>query len=315
MRESIEKYAERQARRRFRRKKYTVAPARVRARLSRIENAKAVLWDVYGTLLAVAFGDIESSLARKETMRDAFRLTAREFGIESFLGADPADALREMYIQEIEKTHRRKRSHGVFSPEVRIEETWLRVLRKLESRGYRPISAPGEVTLDLAYRIAYFFDDVYHAKVLYAGARYTLAGIRKLGLKQGIISNAQFYTPIALRLLLQKPGNRRTNPLKELFDERLIFFSYDLGVSKPNPLAFELARDRLKRTRIEPASVLYVGNDMCNDMVPARAVGFKCVLFAGDRESLTLRQNRPECVDFEPDAVIKALPDLLKVIQ
>lgn len=315
MSESIEKYAERQARRPFRRRKYAIVPADIPGRLPKLKSAGAVLWDVYGTLLALSAVDLEDFLSKKETMRGTFRLTAREFELEKFLDGDPADTLMGMYFREIERTHRRKQSRGVFSPEVNIERTWLRILKKLESRGYKPRIKRGETDLDLALRMAYFFDDVYQTKDLYRGARQTLEGVKGLGLRQGIISNAQFYTPIALNMLLRRAGSRAADPMRDLFDRRLVFFSYRLGVSKPNPLAFERARDRLRRMGVEPARVLYVGNDVLNDMIPARRVGFKCVLFAGDKESLTLREDRPECAGFEPDVVLKSLPQLLKIVE
>lgn len=291
-----------------------IAPARIPTRLPRIEGTRAVLWDIYGTLLALSAVDLEDLLTKKETMRRTFRLTAREFGLKAFLDGDPAETLIGLYFGEIERTHRRKRSRGVFSPEVKIERTWLRILKKLESRGYKPGTGGGKVDLDLALRVAYFFDDIYQTKVLYQGARQTLEGLKRLGLRQGIISNAQFYTPLAINMLLRRAGSRAADPMRDLFDRRLVFFSYRLGVSKPNPLAFERARDRLRRMEIEPARVLYVGNDVLNDMIPARSVGFKCVLFAGDRESLTMREDRPECAGFEPDGVIKSLPQLLKSV-
>ena len=65
---------------------------------------------------------------------------------------------------------------------------------------------------------------------------------------------------------------------------------------------------------LAPDRVLYVGNDALNDMIPARKVGFRTVLFAGDKESLKLRKDRPECASFRADAVIKSLPQLLQII-
>jgi putative hydrolase of the HAD superfamily len=278
-----------------------------------MKGAGAVLWDVYGTLLALSVGDLDSSLAKKDTMLDAFGLTAREFGFGGFLDGDPAKNLLELYVDEIRKSHRRKRSHGVRSPEVKIENIWLRILKRLAARGYEPRNDNG-LGLDLALRVAYFFDDVYQTKKLYPGARRTLEGIRKLGLKQGIVSNAQFYTPIALNMLLQTKKSGGNRPLETLFDRRLIFFSYKLGVSKPNPLAFDRARSRLESMGIRPEQVLCVGNDVRKDMMPARAAGFRSVLFAGDRESLNLREEQPECAGFKPDAIITSLPQLLEIV-
>ncbi len=287
MSQSIEEYSERQSKRRLRRKVYKIVPARIARRVPKIERVGAVIWDVYGTLMALSVGDLESTLAKKKTLSGAFRRTIREFGLYEVLDGDPPETLMDLYIGEIKKTHRRKHARGEFSPEVKIERIWLRILKKLEAKGYRPIADGKEIGLDLALRVAYFFDDVYQTKALYPGAQETLEGVRRLGLRQGIISNAQFYTPIALNML---------------------------GVSKPNPLAFERAKVRLHAMGIEPDRVLYVGNDVLNDMLAARAAGFRGVLFAGDRESLNLRKDRPECAVFRPDAVIKSLPQLLEII-
>jgi putative hydrolase of the HAD superfamily len=255
---------------------------------------------------------IDHSLMEKSTRR-AFRETAREFGLEKHLSGDPAIVLREMYDREIEKTHRRQESQGVFSPEVRIERIWLRILKQLHSEGYKPQT--GHIDLALALKVAYFFDDAQQFKVLYPGARRTLETVKERGLKQGIISNAQFYTPITLNILLRNSRGAKEDPLHRLFDPKLIFFSYRIGVGKPNPLGFERARERLAHARIQPPQVIYVGNDMLFDMVVARKFGFRPVFFAGDRRSITLRRDEPEAARFEPDAVIKSLPQLLELIR
>lgn len=310
---SMEEYAEKQSRRRFRRRKHRIAPARISVHLPKIAGIRAVLWDVYGTLLAVPAGDLEDTLAKKDTMLAAFRSAIREFGLGGFLDGEPAETLRNLYVREIEKTHRRKAAHGVFSPEVRIERIWLRILKRLEAEGYRPVEKA--IDIDSALRIAYFFDDVFQAKALYPNTMETLEKVLELGLRQGVISNAQFYTPLALNTLFRRAGHRGADPHADLFHRRLVFYSYRLGVSKPNPLAFERARKRLDAMGIEPGGVIYVGNDVLNDMIPARKAGFKAVLFAGDRESLALRKDRRECAGFRPDAIIKKLPQLIELLK
>jgi putative hydrolase of the HAD superfamily len=247
-------------------------------------------------------------------MLDAFGSTIREFGLARFLDGASSETLLNLYVGEIESTHRRKRARGVFSPEVKIEHIWLRVLRQLEARGYRPAGKRGVLDVNFARKVAYFFDDIHQAKALYPGALETLSSVREMGLLQGIISNAQFYTPIMLNILLRQAGHEGSEPGARLFNRGLVFYSYRLGVSKPNPLAFERAKERLGTKGISPGRVIYVGNDVGNDMLPARRVGFRTVLFAGDRESLALRKDRSDCADFRPDAVIKNLPQLMKII-
>jgi putative hydrolase of the HAD superfamily len=312
MNRSIRDFAEEQTSKRSRIKKYPVVPAGIVAKLPRLSNIAAVLWDVYGTLLGRPMGDLSGRSFIEKNMRQAFRETAREFGLNEFLDGDPTVVLRQMYAFEIERVHCLKRDRGIFSPEVKIERVWLRILKKLEARGYKPES--GQVDLEMALKAAYFFDDVEYFKVLYPGAKQALEAIRKRGLRQGIISNAQFYTPLTLNILLRDSEDAHDEPVKRLFDRGLIFFSYQLGVGKPNLLPFEKARDRLMRLGINPDRVLYVGNDMLYDMVSARRVGFKAVLFVGDRRSLTLRKDDPEAAEFEPDAVIKSLTQILGII-
>ena len=70
----------------------------------------------------------------------------------------------------------------------------------------------------------------------------------------------------------------------------------------------------LKAKGIQPVSVLYLGNDMLNDIYPARTVGFQTALFAGDRRSLRLRKDDPRCAALSPDLVVTDLGQLPQLI-
>jgi putative hydrolase of the HAD superfamily len=56
--------------------------------------------------------------------------------------------------------------------------------------------------------------------------------------------------------------------------------------------------------------VLYVGNDLLNDVLPASKIGFRTALFAGDRRSLRWRENDSRTSGVTPDVVITRLADL-----
>ena len=120
----------------------------------------------------------------------------------------------------------------------------------------------------------------------------------------GIISNAQFFTPYLFDWFLK-------SDLKHLgFEPNLILFSYKFGYAKPSSFLFEVASSRLNEINIHADSVLYVGNDMLNDIYPAQKSGFITGLFAGDARSLRLRKNDPRCKDLSPDIVITDLIQL-----
>jgi putative hydrolase of the HAD superfamily len=66
---------------------------------------------------------------------------------------------------------------------------------------------------------------------------------------------------------------------------------------------------------ISRTSVLYVGNDMRNDILPATKTGFQTALFAGDRRSLRLREDDPQCKNVVPNLVITDLIQILEHVK
>ena len=109
-----------------------------------------------------------------------------------------------------------------------------------------------------------------------------LSACRKKNLLMGIISNAQFYTP----------------------------FLFNWFLHSDIEALFEMAAEKLASIGIQPAAVLYIGNDMLNDIYPASAIGFQTALFAGDRRSLRLRGDDPRCADLRPELVLTDLGQL-----
>jgi putative hydrolase of the HAD superfamily len=76
-------------------------------------------------------------------------------------------------------------------------------------------------------------------------------------------------------------------------------------------MLFQTAAQKLKERGILPPHVLYIGNDMLNDIYPAKATGFQTALFAGDRRSLRLRADDPRCKHLNADLVITDLDQLI----
>ncbi len=77
---------------------------------------------------------------------------------------------------------------------------------------------------------------------------------------------------------------------------------------------FDKAKERLKDMEICEKDVLYLGNDMLNDITPAKKAGFTTALFAGDKRSLRLRKDHSECMHMKADMVITDLIQLLNHI-
>ncbi len=286
-------------------------------RYADFSSVKVVLWDVYGTICGVGVGDLEQSLGNQGRLSQAAGFLAEEYGITGTLskvepGKKAGVVLAELYHRYIDESHSQSRTRGVEYPEVVIERIWLRILRDCRQWGYK--RSFDEPELHTAYRWAYFFDSAMQHTYLLPGAAGTLRALAEKELVQGIISNAQFYTPLHLRRLLRKAEGRDEFELAEFFSEQLTILSYEMGCSKPNPAGFEHVKVILSSLGIGPDRILYVGNDMLNDIWAAKQHGMRTALWAVDGGSVVWRDDDERCNDSPPDAVITEAGQLVEMI-
>ena len=194
---------------------------------------RAVLFDVYGTLLRSTAGETHPDPAMRALIEQAHARSPHPFP--------------EVDIREI---------HAAMHPEL----------------------SPAEIE-----RLAMKHEQTVNPVSAMPGAADTLRELWSRGLSLGLVSNAQFYTvPVLEACLGQSLANLGIDP-------GLCVFSYLERRAKPDVYLFEVARDRLLERGISPEEVLYVGNDVRNDIDPAKAAGFRTALFAGDETSLRLR--------------------------
>lgn len=225
------------------------------ARLRSLPGIKAVLFDVYGTLLESAAGEEHPSPELRDAIAEAHARSPHPFP--------------EVEIRAI---------HAALHPELAWEEIEKVALR--HERAVNPTKAmPGAVE--------------------------ALLGLKGLGLALGLVSNAQFYTVPELERCLGSIGALG-------IDRDLCVFSYEHLRAKPDRFLFEFAKDRLQARGIPAEAVLYVGNDVRNDIEPAARVGFHTALFAGDASSLRLRGRSLD--DCRADVVPTELGQLVRVV-
>lgn len=253
------------------------------------ERIQCILFDVYGTLFISASGDI--SIARKQSRQSQHlkNLLAR-YQIKK----KPEIVLND-FFSAIDIEHKRFRKTGVDFPEVEIDRIWTRVLEIKELNAVRAFAVEFELIVNPVYPMPNLAE--------------MLTVCKKSKVLMGIISNAQFFTPYLFNWFLD------ASPEDLGFKSDLIFYSYKSGRAKPSPFMFETAANNLKNMDISAYSVLYVGNDMLNDIYPAKIVGFKTALFAGDARSLRLRENHPKCQNLSADLVITDLVQLLDLVE
>lgn len=270
-------------------------PTDAEPRQPALPGIRAVLFDVYGTLLISGTGDIGLSeeAARGPAMTESFR-AAGFAGATEAVGGRAADRLMALIREE----HRRRSQAGFACPEVDIREVWLELLRELAGSGS---IEPAREDLQVL-RLAVEYESRVNPAWPMPGFEETLTALREKGLALGIVSNAQFYTPLTFEALTGR------DPEGWGFDPELCVWSYEHRRAKPDPWLFERALRRLDREYgIAPSGTLVVGNDLLNDVAPAARLGCRTALFAGDRRSYRPRPGDARCAGIEPDLVLTAL--------
>jgi len=262
---------------------------------------KAILFDVYGTLFSSATGDI-AAVAHNTEVNNPHQ-SAKICG--HFLNAPALDAVAASYDpklsgeelsiyfhQKVDEVLQRMRLN-VEWPEVQADQIWAEFLQE------RGLSGSGQ---ELALRYELAANPVNPMP----GAEQTITRLREAGCLFGIISNAQFYTPLLFERFF---GGR---PENIGFDKHLLFYSFEFGVAKPSPVLFNAAARELGVRGIKTQDCAFVGNDMFTDIYGSQNAGFQAILFAGDSRTLRLHEGDERVKGVEPSRVIYDLRDLVR---
>lgn len=280
----------------------SVVKTGISAELKPLNDIKAVMFDIYGTLIISGSGDIGLSINqhREQAFRSALLAAGigNKFDRYNITGSD-------YFIREIEKNHQKKREIGIDFPEVDIREIWETVLNVLSEKSLiDPVRDENQ-----HFIVAVEYECRMNPTWPMPGMREILNYLDKKEFITGIISNAQFFTP----LLIKAHTGRTLNELG--FEPELCYFSYEYDAGKPSIKLFELAKSALlTKYHIEPPQVLYIGNDMLNDVMPATKCGFRTALFAGEKRSLRLREQDSSVEEYKPDITLTTLKQLGKCL-
>ena len=275
-------------------------PTGVSPRLQPLSGIRSVLFDLYGTLFVSGSGEVGTT--REATTQTALEGAADAMGIATAWVLDGAAERMQARIRAVHAEI--TRLHGIEYPEIQISEIWSDVISEIVRQGGVSSSLdPSEFDFrQLAVEYEARANPCWPMPQL----ETCLEALRRQGMDLGLVSNAQFYTPLLFPALLGRSAEECG------FEPDLQFYSYRHGFAKPGMPLFALAVRALAQRGILPNHVLYVGNDMLNDIVPASRVGFRTALFAGDRRSLRLRQEDPRLAGVDATIVITDLAQLVE---
>ncbi len=280
-------------------------PTGVTERRDPLDGIRGVIFDLYGTLFVSAAGDIGHAGTDGADDEDRFRNVLRQYRLP--LVSDATDYSGVAVWRDcIHRAHAAAHARGIAHPEIDIRDICRETISIMQHDG-----ALKNETIDAATIESMALD--YEAAVNpvwpMPEVRSVLSALNKRGLLMGIVSNAQFFTPFLFDALIGQSTQRLG------FKPELCVWSYRLGEAKPSVRLFEclLANAATHGIR-RPAELLYVGNDMLNDVYTARQAGLRTALFAGDRRSLRMRRDDARCRGLQPDAILAnlaAIPDWL----
>ena len=251
---------------------------------------RAYLFDIYGTLFVSASGDIaalgeglSAGEGNSPEEEERIRSLLEPFGKD----ASPAD-LTELFTRAVKAEHAKLRA-GTDWPEIDVRKIWANILHISEDAAAEP-----------ALRFELAVNPVYPMP----GLAQMLESLKETRAPLGIVSNAQFFTPLLFKAFLGAA------PRELGFLPELCVYSWCEGEAKPSPRLFDKAAFALRDLGLSPGEALYLGNDMRNDIWGAHQAGFRTALFAGDSRSLRLRRDEERCAALNPNFIVKSLAEI-----
>jgi FMN phosphatase YigB (HAD superfamily) len=287
---------------------------KARPHLVHLPEIRAVLWNVYGTLLAIPGGELYLEHPNEFVMDVALDKTIQEFkmwGSMTRKPGHPAEYLRRVYAGLLAE----QRTGTEKYPEVAADRLWEAFIKKLLQKDYKFDAGFFGALNEFSRKVAYFFHASLQGTACYLGAADALRHVAGHGLVQGLLADGQCFTPVQLQRGLAKQG---AGCLDELVDPGVRVLSYELRARKPSDRPFRQAVSLLAQKGIGPEAILHVGSRLVQDLQPARRLGMKTGLFAGDKAALQeapeqLKQHLKEPAN-RPDVLLTELGQIAEVV-
>jgi len=243
-------------------------------------DIKAIFFDVNGTLI---------DILTDEGLPDIYRK------IRNFLGYQGIfihkSELRNLYYQIMKE---QKTSSKNTMPEYDATGIWRRIIELKQTDFTR--SLPPATLEALPFLLA----QMHRAFSL----------CRKLQVYPDVYAVLdKLYTMYPLALISDaqsayaKPELNRCGLLKYF---NPIIISGDYGYRKPDPRLFKMALDH---HQLDPKNVIFVGNDMYNDVYGAKKLGMRSIFFASNQGDHNVHDG------VQPDYIIRQFSELLTAIE
>lgn len=265
---------------------------------------KAVIFDIYGTLIISASGDIDQATLSVENMQKAMQAG----GFSNTYHNDAYAFLVEQLPVKIKEQQEELKKLGHPYPDVDIFKVWNEMFSAAEGKAL--LKRTGEESLSDVIMV---FELLSNKVFPMPGMKEVLLELKSKGIPLGIVSNAQFYTPIIMNYFIT--GEFSTKQEIELFDPELSVYSYKELRAKPDIKLFDKINRTLKnKYNLQSNDAVFVGNDMLKDVYTAKNSGLQTAIFSGDKRSFRLREDDQRVKGLFPDFFINDLKQLVDII-
>ncbi|NND95983.1 MAG: HAD family hydrolase [Pirellulaceae bacterium] len=267
------------------------------ADVKHLPGVRAIVFDVYGTLVVSGSGDVGSA-----DEKDTGQMMGEAFAaVGWFPPVLEVPEYGKRLRVAIEQSNESRRGADCPKPEVDIVDAWRLMLSDV---GLVDFANDTRRVVQLACEYEARANPTWPMP----GAVDLLQRLTQSKRPLGIVSNAQVFTVPLVEDLCGE------SLVESGFDLDLCVFSNRYRQAKPGPRLFDVLRDGLRRRGISPHEAVYVGNDMLNDVWAASQAGLQTAWFAGDRRSCRDRQDDPRCRSLRPDVVLTDLMQLLNCL-
>ncbi len=289
-------------------------PIKAKPHVKRLPGLRAVIWNVYGTLLSISGGSLLLQHANDFVMEVALEKTIHEFKMWKAMTrkpGNPAHYMRLMLnnvIDELKFTSIK----GEKFPEIATDQVWLAILKKLMQNEYTYMVSQMGALDEYAQKIAYFYHASLQGVAAYPGAARALYAVNEQLGWQGIMADGQCCSWVQLKRQLQEQEPAMAYETFLPAEHRC--WSFQCLGRKPSERLFRIMLNKLSDSGIEPEQALHVGSSIERDLIPAKRLGMRTALFAGDKNTIQATNEQLRNPDTRPDVMLTALAQITDVL-
>jgi FMN phosphatase YigB (HAD superfamily) len=287
---------------------------KARPHLKRLPGVRAVLWNVYGTLISINEGELLFEHPQPLIQKLALDKTLQEFKMWASMSrkpGQPADYLAQLYNMVLLE-QKSFPGGGEKYPEVASDRLWEALIKKLLVKEYQWDAGYFGSLNEFSRKVAYFFHSSLQGTACYPGAADALRHVAGLGLAQGLLADGQCFTPTQLQRRLSNQDD--SVKLDEFIGADQRWLSYEIRGRKPSERLFRAALRDLKARGFEAEEILHVGSRVVQDVLPAKRFGLRTGLFAGDKASLHATPEQLKENNTRPDVLLTELSQIADVV-